>query len=569
MPRRVGRALLASIMVVGAACGRTEQADLVLQNGVVYPVASDTATAQAVAIRDRRIVFVGSATEAAGFIGGRTRVIDLGGRMVLPGFHDTHLHPEGGVGLAECTLEGLSTATEILDSIRRYATAHPDLPWIRGRGWQLPAFPGANPRREWLDSIVPDRPVYLSAADGHSAWVNSRALALAGISRDTPDPVNGRIERDPATGEPSGTLRETAARLVASQLPPRSREEIRAGLRRAIAMGNRFGITSMHEANAGPALLEAYAALDSARQLDARVVAALSTDPQGGVAQVDSLRSWRGRYAGRRYYSPRAAKIFVDGVIEARTAALLEPYLGGGGRGEPRLSPGQMDTLVAALDGAGFQVHVHAIGDRAVRMALDAFAFARRHNGPRDARPIITHLELVDSSDIPRFAELGVVASFQSLWAYRDSYIRDLTEPVLGAARSRWLYPIGAMARAGAHLAGASDWSVSSMNPLEAIQVAVTRRDPDAPSGPAWLPEQTVTLAEMLGAYTLGGAWAAHEEATNGTLEPGKDADLIVLDRNLYRIPITEVHAARVLLTLMDGRVVFRDSTFTLEGTRP
>jgi len=316
-------------------------------------------------------------------------------------------------------------------------------------------------------------------------------------------------------------------------------------------------------------LREFYAALDSARQLDARVVAALSTDPQGGVAQVDSLRSWRGRYAGRRYYSPRAAKIFVDGVIEARTAALLEPYLGGGGRGEPRLSPGQMDTLVAALDGAGFQVHVHAIGDRAVRMALDAFAFARRHNGPRDARPIITHLELVDSSDIPRFAELGVVASFQSLWAYRDSYIRDLTEPVLGPARSRWLYPIGSLARAGAHLAGASDWSVSSMNPLEAIQVAVTRRDPEAPPGPAWLPEQTVTLAEMLGAYTLGGAWAAHEEATNGTLEPGKDADLIVLDRNLYRIPITEVHAARVLLTLLDGRVVFRDSTFTLEGSRP
>jgi predicted amidohydrolase YtcJ len=246
-------------------------------------------------------------------------------------------------------------------------------------------------------------------------------------------------------------------------------------------------------------------------------------------------------------------------VIEAKTAALLAPYEGGTERGEPNLSPDAMDTLVATLDAAGFQVHVHAIGDRAVRMTLDAFAFARRHNGPRDARPMIAHLELIDSADISRFAALGVIPTFQPLWAYADGYITKLTEPVLGRERSRWLYPIGSVSRAGAHLAAGSDWSVSSMNPLEAIQVAITRRAPDAGPGPAWIPEERVDLATMLRAYTEGGAWAAGEESRNGTLEVGKAADLIVLDRNLYRIPPTEVHAARVLLTLLDGREVWRD----------
>jgi hypothetical protein len=274
---------------------------------------------------------------------------------------------------------------------------------------------------------------------------------------------------------------------------------------------------------------------------------------------VDSLRAWRGRYAGTRYFSPRAAKIFVDGVIEARTAALLEPYEGGAGSGEPNLSPGALDTLVATLDAAGFQVHTHAIGDRAVRMSLDAFAFARRHNGPRDARPMIAHLELIDSVDIARFAELGVVPSFQPLWAYADSYIRDLTEPVLGPERSRWLYPIGSVSRAGAPLAAGSDWSVSSMNPLLAIQVAITRRPPDSTTGPAWLPEQLVSLATMLTAYSEGGAWAAGQESRTGTLEVGKAADLIVLDRNLYRIPPSRIHSAKVLLTLLEGREVWRD----------
>ena len=559
MSKRASLPILLLGLFLPGACSRTNPADLVLRHGAIYPEAGDSGTVESLAVRNGRIVYAGEDRGARAYIGARTEVLELAGRMVLPGFHDTHMHPSGGVDLGECTLDGLRTREAVLDSVARYAATHPELPWIRGRGWQLPVFPEANPRKEWLDRIVPDRPVYLTAADGHSAWVNSRALALAGITRATRDPPNGRIERDRVTGEPTGTLRERAEDLVSRLLPAHTQVEIRAGLARGLAMANEFGITAVHEANAGPDLLQAYATLDSAGQLSARVIASMQVDPMAGTAQVDSLRAWRGRYRGSHYFAPRAAKIFVDGVIEAQTAALLLPYRGIEQRGEPNLSPAMMDTLVAALDAAGFQVHVHAIGDRAVRMSLDAFEFARRHNGPRDARPIIAHLELIDPADIPRFASLGVIPSFQPLWAFADKYITDLTEPVLGPERSRWLYPIGSVAKTGAHLAAGSDWSVSSMNPLEAIQVAITRRAPDSPPGPAWIPEERVDLPTMLRAYTSGGAYAAGEEASNGTLEVGKAADLIVLDRNLYRIPVTQIHSARVLLTLLDGKVVWRD----------
>jgi predicted amidohydrolase YtcJ len=544
-----------------AACRHGDPADLVLRHGAIYPFAADSVRVETLAVRDGRIVYAGEDGGVGRFIERRTVVLELAGRMVLPGFRDTHVHPSAGVGLSECRFDELKTRQAVLDSLRRCAENHPEQPWIRGRGWQLPVFPQANPRKEWLDAVVPDRPVYLTAADGHSAWVNSKALELAGVTRGTSDPPNGRIERDPATGEPSGTLRERAADLVAKQLPPRTQTELRAGLLRAVALANSFGIVALHEASADPALLEAYAALDSAGQLTARTIAAIRVDPLAGPGQVDSLRAWRGRFAGRRYFSPSAAKFFVDGVIEAKTAALLAPYLGdpNGWRGEPNFSPGALDTLVAAVDAAGFQVHQHAIGDRAVRMALDALAFARRHNGPRDARPLIAHLELIDPADIPRFAELEVIPSFQPLWAYADDYITRLTEPVLGPERSRWLYPIASVAKTGAHLAAGSDWSVSSLNPLDAIQVAVTRRGLDAPSGPAWIPEEVLDLGSILTAYTTGGAYAAGEEALRGTLELGKAADLIVLDRDLFRIPVTQIHTVRVLLTLLDGKEVWRD----------
>ncbi len=532
---------------------------MVLRHGAIYAVAEDTLPAQALAVRDGRVVYVGDDRGVASYIGRRTAVLDLAGRMVLPAFRDTHLHPRGGIQLGECTLDNLRTAEAVLDSVRRFAASHPEADWIRGSGWQLPVFPDANPRKEWLDSIDAGRPMYLRAADGHSTWVNSKALALAGITRTTPDPPNGRIEHDPTTGEPSGTLRESAMELVTRVLPPRSPQEVQDGILRAMAMANRFGIVALYDADADTTLLAAYAALDSLGKLTARVVAAIEVDPRAPASQVDSLRAWRGRFAGRHYFAPKGAKVFVDGVIEAKTAALLAPYVGTTNRGPVNFSPEKLDTVVAALDAAAFQVHAHAIGDRAVRMALNAYAFARNLNGPRDARPMIAHLEMIDSADIPRFAEEGVIPTFQALWAQQDEYITKLTEPVIGPDRSAHLYPIGEVARTGAHLAAGSDWPVSSMNPLDAIQVAITRRDVDAPAGPVWLPDEKVSLATMLRAYTYGGAFAVGEEVTTGSLEPGKAADLIVLDRDLFRIPVEEIHRVKVLLTLLDGRTVWRD----------
>jgi predicted amidohydrolase YtcJ len=486
--------------------------------------------------------------------------------MLLPSFHDSHVHPvSSGIELGDCQLSELATVEQILEAVRRYAEQNPQKPWIRGTGWQLPVFADANPHKSLLDKVVPDRPVYLVAADGHSAWVNSRALEVAKITKDTPDPKPGRIERDPKTGEPTGTLREDAMRLVAGQLPKYTPEDYLNGLRRALEMANRFGITSLQDAAVSEAELNAYAELDRRGELTARVVAALYVEPSKGVSQIPRLIAMRQKYQGRRLRAT-ATKIFADGVIEARTAALLEPYLGtNGDRGKANVEPDAFNPLVAALDREGFQVHIHAIGDRAIRNALDAFEFARAKNGSRDARHHIAHIELFSPQDIPRFRRLGVIANFQPLWAFADPYIVKLTLPILGPERSRWLYPIRSLAATGAIIACGSDWSVSSMSPLEAIQVAITRRGLGEGQGPAWIPEETVDLAQILAGYTINGAYVNFEEAETGSIEVGKAADLIVLDRNLFEIPAHEIYQAKVLLTLLEGKAVYHDASLALK----
>ena len=549
-------ALLAGLFLAG--CRPTPPADLIIKNTAVYTMASP-GQAEAIAIRGDKIVFVGSNLDVDKFDGDSTEVLDLGGRMVMPAFRDAHVHPQSGIGLSDCHFEGLETPKTVVDSVARCVAAAKPGEWVRGRGWALPVFPNGNPNKALLDHIAPNNPVYLTAADGHSVWVNSKALALAGVTKDTPDPVNGRIERD-AAGNPSGTLRENANDLVSKFLPPYTLEQRKAGLVRALRLANELGIATLHEASAGPEALEAYAALDQEGSLTARVIAAQYVDPEKPNSQVDSLVAWRQRFKGTKYYRPDAAKFFADGVIEAKTAATLAPYLNSGdNRGVANFRQGQLDSLMAAVDKAGIQIHVHAIGDRGIRMSLDAYEWTRQTNGPRDARPIISHIQLFDPADIPRFKTLGVIASFQPLWAFADKYITDLTIPILGPERSRWLYPIGSMAKSGAVLASGSDWTVSSLNPLEAIQVAITRRAPTDSAGPAWIPEEVVDLTTMLKSYTSGAAYAGFDEKTNGTLEVGRAADLIVLDQDLYRIPATAIHKARVLLTVMDGKRVYID----------
>lgn len=546
-------------LAAAGAAAQPREAELVLRNGRVYTVDAARSWAEAVAIEGGRIVFVGPSSEAERWTGASTRVVELAGRMVLPGFHDSHVHlVSGGMVDPACDLGGADTLAKLEAQVTACAKSSAGKPWVLGRGWALPLFPAAHPKKELLDRLVPDRPALFSAADGHSTWVNSRALAAAAVTKATADPPHGRIERDPASGEPTGTLREAAAALIRAKVPPPTPEDYLRGLRRGIAEAHRLGITSIHEANAGEEPLRAYAELDRRGELTLKVVAALATDPKRGEAQVDELVRQRAAYAGPRL-RPVAAKIFADGVIESRTAALLEPYLDAPGeRGLANFEPAALQALVARLDREGFQVHTHAIGDRGIRMTLDAYEAARRGNGRRDARHLIAHIQLFDPADIPRFRELAVTASFQPLWAQADEYITELTEPKLGPARSRWLYPIASVLRSGALVAAGSDWPVSSLNPLEAIEVGVTRRPAGDVAKPSWIPEERAQLADLLAAYTAAGAWASRQERETGSLEVGKAADLVVLDRDLFAVAPQQIHEARVLLTLLAGREVYR-----------
>jgi predicted amidohydrolase YtcJ len=548
------------------------EADLILRGAAVYTLDGAHPWAEAIAIEGSEIVAVGSRQDVAALQGPGTRVVDLGGKMVLPGFHDTHVHPvTGGVELSQCDLNGLDSAQAVAAKVRACAEARPDDDWIVGGGWDLPLYEGANPSRLALDAIVGDRPAYLASADAHSAWVSTAALRRANVTAATPDPPGGHIERD-AAGEPTGTLRETAMQLVETELPALTPADRVAGLCRGLQMAAGFGITSLVEASADAEVLAAYETLAAADALTARVLVASTVDAARGPEQIEELAARRD--AIDRLDHPRLSatqvKIFADGVIEAGTAALLEPYVGTRERGEPRFSPESMRSITTAADRQGLDVHVHAIGDRAIRITLDAIEAAARDNPPRDRRHVIAHVQLVDPVDLPRFAALGVTASVQPLWAYPDAYITDLTIPVLGQARSRWLYPIGSLLRSGARVAAGSDWSVSSMNPLHGIEVAITRRaidDPKAPPGP-WIPEEVATLSQMLAAYTTAGAWLMRHEDEVGTLAPGMRADLVVLNRNLFTLPPAAIHDARIVLTVIDGEPV-HDPDGMLGGARP
>ena len=554
----------ATVVLVALGCHKAAPdrppADLVLRNGAVYTMDAARSWARTVAVREGRIVHVGGDSLPSGLIGPETEVVDLAGGMLLPGFEDGHVHLLlGGVELGECTLYTLENAVAVLDSITACAAARPD-GWLRGVGWELTAFPGANPSKAALDRIAPDRPAFMEAADGHSAWANSRALELARITRDTPDPPDGRIERDPRTGEPTGALRETAIDLVSRLLPERTDAELAAGLERALPLAAERGITTIMEALASESLLRAYASADRAGRLTLRVVVAADAEPDstGVEGVVRRLGEWRSQYTTPRV-RPSTAKLFEDGVIESGTAALLEPYLDRkGDAGKPTYSQPVLDSLATALDRNGWQVHVHAIGDRAIRMTLDAFEHARLASGARDARHTITHLQLIDPADLPRFRQLGVVANFEPFWANGDEYLTRLAEPALGPKRSRWLYPIRSVAKEGAVVSAGSDWSVSSLAPLDGIQVAVTHRPTDAPDQPTWRPEEAVDLPTAIAMYTINAAYQNHLERETGSIEVGKLADLVVLERNLFDVPADELHAVRVMRTFLEGKTTYQ-----------
>jgi predicted amidohydrolase YtcJ len=540
-----------------------QAADLILTNASIYTVDASRSWADSLAIKNGDIAYVGAHDGLNKFIGPETKVFDLQGKLVLPGFHDCHVHPlDGGKAQSECQLDQAKNLSELIERVKKFATSHPEATWITGAGWALPTFDQAGPRKEALDQVVADRPVYLEASDGHSAWVNSKALELAGIGKETADPLLGHIEKDPITGQPTGTLRELATDMVSHLIPPLTHEQNVEYLERGIKTANSFGITSIQDAHVDADILAAYNELQNRGRLNARTVAAMYVDPLKGEEQVSELRNLRATYSNGMLRAT-SAKIFADGVIESHTAALLAPYTDRpNDSGTLNFPPDKMRAIVTALDKSGIQVHVHAIGDRAIRTALDAFQNAREVNGTNDNRHHIAHLELIDWHDIVRFRELGVSANFQAFWAYSDPYISKCTLPVLGDNRTNQLYRIASVFKTGAVVAAGSDWPVSSLNPIDAMEIAVTRRALGNTKEPSWIPDERATLKDMIAAYTIAGAYVNHQEKETGSLEVGKSADLIVLDKDLFNLSSDQIHSAKVLWTYLQGKVVYKQTGF-------
>ncbi|MFD4552866.1 amidohydrolase [Streptomyces sp. NPDC058469] len=536
-------------------------ADLLFTNGPVLTPEGRTATA--VAVTGDRVTAVGHA-EVHDLAGPRTQVVDLAGRLLLPGFQDAHVHPvPAGLELTQCDLTRAKTAQDTIAAVRAYADAHPEREWITGGGWSMEAFEGGTPTKELLDSVVPDRPVYLPNRDHHGAWVNSRALQLAGITRDMADPVDGRIERD-ASGEPAGTLQEGAMQLVGRLTPPTTQADRLAALLHAQRHLHALGITAWQDALVGEFLgmddpSDAYLAAARGGSLTARVVGALWWDRERGAEQIPELVERRAALSHGRFRAS-SVKLMLDGVAETGTAALLDPYLDKCGcatanRGTSFIDPGHLPKYVTELDALGFQCHFHALGDRAVRDALDAVEAARAANGPSDTRPHLAHLQVVHPDDVARFVRLGAVANIQPLWAAHEPQMDELTIPFLGPQRALWQYPFGALLRSGATLAAGSDWPVSSPDPLQGIHVAVNRIEPGG-AGPVFLPGERLDLAEAITAYTAGSAYANHLDET-GRVEAGALADLVVLDRDPFAGPPEEIAETQVALTYVGGTGVY------------
>jgi predicted amidohydrolase YtcJ len=500
--------------------------------------------------------------------GAGAEVVDLAGGTLLPGFIDAHSHPVfAGDQLRRCDLRGADTATGYVDLVAAYARDHPEQQWISGGGWAMAAFPGGIPTKDLLDAVVPDRPVFLPNRDGHGVWVNSKALDLAGISKATPDPPDGRIERDSA-GEPNGMLQEGAALLVSHLLPEVSEEDWYQALLTAQEHLLSLGVTGWQDAIIGryhgcEDPVSAYLRAARTGTLLANVVGALWWDRNRGVDQVEELVKAREAGQAGRFHAS-SVKIMLDGVAENHTAAMLEPYLDREGcvsdqSGLDFIDPDELPRYVTALDQQGFQVHFHALGDRAVRNALDAVAAARR-TGSRHLRHHLAHLQLVHPDDVPRFAALSATANIQALWATHEPQMDELTIPFLGERRAGWQYPFRSLLAAGAPLCAGSDWPVSSPNPLLAAHVAVNRSLPAAAGGhgsEAFLPGQAIDLPSILAAYTSGSARVNGLGAATGSIAAGRDADFAVVDADLAHLPAHEICQVAVVQTWIRGQVVY------------
>jgi predicted amidohydrolase YtcJ len=464
--------------------------------------------------------------------------------------------------LSQVLLDGANTVAEIQKRVKDFAAAHANAPWIRGSGWLYTTFgDAALPDKKILDEVVPDRPVLLSAYDGHTVWANSKALQLAGIMRDTPDPPNGVIVHDPKTGEPTGALKEEAGRFAARVAPEPTREERLASLRQGFREANRVGVVRVHGMGGDAEYLDLYDELRQKGQLTVRLYTAVVAQPPDLTAeQIDNMEKVR-RTFHDDWISGGGVKFRFDGVIEAHTAAMLQPYTDDPSQsGFLKWEEEKYKQAVAELDRRGFQVFTHAIGDRAIRVALDAYENAGKVNGTKDARHRIEHIEDSSAADIPRFGPLGVIASMQPLHAYPNDNILKVWARNVGPERAQRAWAWHSIAAGGGKLAFGSDWPVVTINPWAGVQNLLTRQTTEGNPPGGWLPQMRISLPEAIEGYTLGAAIAGHREKTEGTLEAGKLADLIIVSQDLFHIEPGKIGRTEVLLTMLGGKVVYESA---------
>lgn len=542
------------------------QADQIFLNATVYTMNPQVPKVSAIAIQGERLIYVGDDAGVQALIGPQTIVYDVQGKVILPGFIDAHNHLIwSGTEQEELSLSGIETIEELLKTIQAYAEKNPQLSWVRGSGWNMSVFPENTLTKDLLDKILLERPAYFTSEDSHSTWVNSKALTLAGIQKETPDPANGRIERN-AEGEPLGLLREDAMELVQELLPDYTETQIDAGLANALQQATSYGITTLFDPALEEWMLKGYQRFEQKKQLTLRVRGAVpvkaDSDPQEQIQEILALQ--------KKFYSPLlqviGAKFFIDGVIESKTALMLEPYTDGS-NGSSSFTQELLNTFVTAVDRQSLEIHAHTIGDGGIRQMLNAIEFMQQQNPKRDRRPQLVHLQVIHPEDLSRFSSLHVLANFQALWAYPDPYVTELAMPVIGPERSQWIYPIGAVFEKGGRIVGGSDWSVSSMNPFEAIQTGVTRQDWEEknPESEVLTPQHRVRVEVMIKAYTTEAAYACFLDSETGSLIQGKYADFVVIDQDPFVIASHQIVNTQVLLTYFEGKEVFRHSEYSLQ----
>ncbi|EEK78386.1 amidohydrolase [Bacillus cereus] len=546
----------------------TKLADTIFINGNVYTVETQQPWAEAVAIKNGKIVYVGNSKGAKKYKNKNTKVIDLKGKMLLPGFVDSHLHASETVNsLYSVDLINVRTVDEYIQAVEKYREEHTDLKVIHGAGWSNTLFSSTGPAKELLDAVVKDIPVALLSEDYHSIWVNSKALEIAGITKDTPNPNSGVIERN-ENGEPSGTLRDTATNLVLDKLPKFNTEQFKEGLKTFQQLAASNGYTQVNDVIVPQqdTVIEALTTLEKEQALSIRHNIALTIQPSEGLERIPYVKEQRTKLQGP-LVKMNTVKLFMDGVLEGGTAYLHEPYNNKPNYyGVPVWEKPAFEQMVQKLDKEKFQVHIHSIGDAATTETLNTLAFAQEQNGKRDSRHKVTHLQLVKENDINRFKDLGVIGVPQPSWFLKDGVYFSQAVDLLGEERANEQYPMKSFMNKGVLMASSSDYPITQgayFSPLAGIQMGVTRTNlQDTNSQHVLNPKEKVSAAEMIKSYTINGAYANFLEKETGSIKVGKKADLIVLDKNVFKIPKQDIHKTKILLTLLEGKETFRHTDF-------